>query len=50
LNPRAFLERSANIYGEKGGTKNKKTETINSSVSNDFIYDTVFLEGERFGW
>jgi hypothetical protein len=34
----------------KGGPKNEKTETINFSVGNDFIYDTVFLESERFGW
>jgi hypothetical protein len=50
LNSHAFLERSANVFGEKGGPKNEKTEKINFSVGHDFIYDTVFLECERFGW
>jgi hypothetical protein len=46
----AFNGDLAFLIGGKGGTKNEKTETINFSVGHDFIYDTVFLECERFGW
>jgi hypothetical protein len=35
---------------ERLGKRGPENEKINFSVGHDFIYDTVFLESERFGW